>query len=99
MKYEKETLSQLDILQLATLSNIESNKAHDVVLMIFLANLGMATIPGLWIKLVCMVIGFGWLVYGAVVYVRLDRIGDELKKKYKERMRQSEKEGGKDENH
>lgn len=99
MKYDKETLSQLDILQLATLSNIESNKAHDVVLMIFLANLGMATIPCLWIKLVCMVIGFGWLVYGAVVYVRLDRIGDELKKKYKERMRQSEKEGGKDENH
>ena len=94
MKYDKETLSLLDIFQLAALSNIESNKAHDVVLMVFFANLGMAAIPYLWIRLVCMVIGFGWLIYGAVVYVRLDRIGDELKKRYKERMAQSKEEGG-----
>jgi hypothetical protein len=93
-KYDKETLSQLDEIHLAFLSNEEAGKAHEIVLMIFLANLGMALIPGLYMKLLCFVLALGWAIYGAVVYVRLDRIGKELEKKYKERKWHSETKGG-----
>ena len=92
-KYGKETLSQLDEIHLAFLSNEEADKAHEIVLMLFFANLGMALIPGL-LKLLFFVLALGYAIYGAVVYVRLDRIGKELEKKYKERKWHSETEGG-----
>ena len=94
MKYDKETLSQLDEIHLAFLSNEEAGKAHEIVLMLFLANLSMALIPGLYMKLLCFVVALGYAIYGAVVYVRLGRIGKELEKKYKERKWHSETEGG-----
>lgn len=94
MKYDKETLSQLDEIHLAFLSNEEAGKAHEIVLMLFLANLSMALIPGLYMKLLCFIVALGYAIYGAVVYVRLDRIGKELEKKYKERKWHSETEGG-----
>lgn len=93
-KYDKETLSQLDEIHLAFLSNEEADKAHEIVLMLFFANLGMALIPGIYMKLLCFVLALGWAIYGAVVYVRLDRIGKELEKKYKERKWHSETKGG-----
>ena len=94
MKYDKETLSQLDLIQLCCLSNVESGKAHEVVVLVFLSILGILASPVLWLKLTGVITGIGWAVCGIVVYVRLDRIGDELEKKYEEWKNQTEAEGG-----
>lgn len=93
-KYDKEKLSQLNEIHLAFLSNEEACKAYKIVLMLSFANLGTALIPVLYLKLLCFVLALGYAIYGVVVYVRLDRIGKELKKKYKERKWHSETEEG-----
>ena len=93
-KYDKEKLSQLNEIHLAFLSNEEAGKAYKIVLMLSFANLGTALIPVLYMKLLCFVLALGYAIYGVVVYVRLDRIGKELEKKYKERKWHSETKGG-----
>lgn len=94
MKYDKETLSQFDIIQLCCLSNIQSGNATEVVVFIFLSIIAILASPTLWLKLIGAIVGIGWAICAIVIYVRLDRIGDVLEKKYNEQKSQRKEEGG-----
>jgi hypothetical protein len=59
-----------------------------------LSTVAMISSPALWLKLIGALVGIGWVIWGIVICVRLDRIGDVLEKKYNEQKSQRKEEGG-----